>query len=418
MMKKTNPLKKIYDSKAFWIIVSLLTSLILWVYVTGLESEEFKQTFRGVRVELVGTESLRNNKNLVITDLDTNTVTIELVGPRRIVAGLSSDDIVAQIDVSKLSQSAYTSQQYYLSFPDGIDTSRLEVRNKTPGTVNFMVSSQSKKTIPVRGGFEGALAEGYTAELPVFEPSTITVYGAETYLKNIEYAWVSFGKDLVIDSSYSVDAGFTLLDKEGNPASFTGLTYSDDTIKATQPMLELKEVMLAVDLVEGSGANSTNTKVTIEPKSITLAGDSAILKGMNKIILDTIDLTDFTYTHSETYTIAFDNELKNITGITEAKVTVEIIGLDTKTFSVKNITCINADGIVANILSESIDVVIRGSAEHLANIKPENIRIVADLADYKEANGSYMIPAKIYVDGFTDIGPLGDYTVTIDIGED
>ena len=59
-MKKTNPMKKIYDSKAFWIIISLITSLSLWVYVTGLESEEFKQTFRGVRVELVGVDSLRN----------------------------------------------------------------------------------------------------------------------------------------------------------------------------------------------------------------------------------------------------------------------------------------------------------------------------------------------------------------------
>ena len=136
-MKNKNPMKKIYDSRAFWLILSLITSISLWVYVTGLESEEFKQTFRGVRVELVGVENLRNNKNLVITDLDTNTVTIELVGPRRIVAGLDASDIVAQVDVSKLSHSAYTSQTYYLSFPDGTDTSRLEVRNKTPGTVNF-----------------------------------------------------------------------------------------------------------------------------------------------------------------------------------------------------------------------------------------------------------------------------------------
>ena len=414
-MKKTNPMKKIYDSKAFWIIISLITSLCLWVYVTGLESEEFKQTFRGVRVELVGVDSLRNNKNLVITDLDTNTVTIELVGPRRIVAGLDSKDIVAQIDVSKLTQSAYTSQTYYLSYPDGIDTSRLEVRNKTPGIVNFMVSSQSKKTVPVRGGFEGSLAEGFTAELPVFEPSTITVYGAESYLKNIDSAWVSFGKDLEVDSSYSVDVGFTLLNAEGDIVSAPDLTFSNDTIKATLPMLEVKEVMLAVDLVDGAGANSTNTKVTIEPKSITLAGDSSILKGMNKILLDTIDLSDFSYTHSETYPITLDNELRNITGVTEAKVTVEIIGMETKNFGIKNISLINGDDINAEIVSESLSVTIRGTADKLENIKPENIRAVADLSDFKDASGSYMVPAKIYVDGFTDVGAVGDYTISINI---
>lgn len=414
-MNKTKPMKRIYDSKAFWIIISLLTSLTLWIYVTGVESEEYKQTFRGVRVELLGTESLRTNKNLVITDLDTNTVTIELVGPRRIVAALESDDIVAQIDVSKLSQSAYTSQQYYLSFPDGIDTSRLEVRNKTPGTVNFMVSSQSKKTVPVRGGFEGSLAEGFTAELPVFEPSTITIYGAESYLKNIESAWVSFGKDLEIDSTYSVDVGFTLLDINGDAYSAAGLTFSTDTVKATLPMLEIKDVMLAVDLVDGAGATHNNTKVSIEPKSITLAGDSSILKGMNKIVLDTIDLSDFTSTYSETYTIALDNELRNITGVTEAKVTVEIIGLEAKTLNVKNIACINADGITVEVLSEAVDIVVRGDAKQLDELKAENIRVVADLSDFKEASGSYLVPVKVYIDGFTSLGAVGDYTISVDI---
>ena len=416
-MKKTNPMKKIYDSKAFWVIVSLLASLSIWVYVTGVESEEFKQTFR-VRVELIGTESLRENKNLVITDLDTNTVTVEIVGPRRIVGALDANDIVAQIDVSKLTQSAYTSQQYYLSYPDGIDPSRLEVRNKIPSTVNFMVSSQTKKTIPVRGGFEGSIAEGFTAELPVFEPSTITISGAESYLRDIDHAWVSFGKDLVVDSTYSVDVGFSLIDTEGNSASSTGISFSADTIKATMPMLEVKEVMLAVDLVEGSGANSTNTKVTIEPKSVTLAGDSAILKGMNKIVLDTIDLTDFAVTHTETYTIALDNELRNITGVTEAKVTVEIIGLGTKSYSVKNLALVNADDIEAELISESLDIILRGNAEHLDSIKPENIRAVADLTDFKDASGTYMVPVKIYVDGFTDIGPVGDYTISVKIGKD
>lgn len=47
-------MKKIYNSKAFWMIVSLLASLAIWVYVTSVETDESKTTFRGVKVELVG----------------------------------------------------------------------------------------------------------------------------------------------------------------------------------------------------------------------------------------------------------------------------------------------------------------------------------------------------------------------------
>ena len=408
-------MKKIYNSKAFWMIVSLLASLAIWVYVTSVETDESKTTFRGVEVELVGEDILRDSKNLVVTDLDTSTVTVEVVGPRRIVGALSSDQLVAQVDVSKLSRAAYTSQQYTIVYPDGTDTSKLSESRRTPETINFMVSAQTSKSIQVRGSFHGSLAEGYTAEMPVFEPSTITITGSEAYLKDVEYAWVTFGKENV-DSTYSVETGFTLMDANNEPCSTTGISFSTDVVTATLPLLTLKEVNLDVNIIEGAGATRANTKITIDPVSVTLAGDSALLAGMNKIILATIDLTDFSSTFTETYTIPIDNELKNTTGITKATVTVEIVGLETKTFRVTNFSCINATGgYEADIITESKEITLRGTPEALAQIKDENIRAVADLTDYKESTGTYMPQVKVYVDGFTDVGAIGENTISIEI---
>ena len=408
-------MKKIYNSKAFWMIVSLLASLAIWVYVTSVETDESKTTFRGVKVELVGEDILRDSKNLVVTDMDTSTVTVEVVGPRRIIGSLNSDQLVAQVDVSKLSRAAYTSQQYTIVYPDGTDTSKLSENRRTPETINFMVSAQTSKSIQVRGSFDGSLAEGYTAEMPVFEPSTITITGSEAYLKDVEYAWVTFSKENV-DSTYSVETGFTLMDANNEPCSTTGISFSTDVVTATLPLLTLKEVNLDVNIIEGAGATKANTKITIDPVSVTLAGDSALLAGMNKIILATIDLTDFSSTFTETYTIPIDNELKNTTGITKATVTVEIVGLETKTFRVTNFSCINAtDGYEADIITESKEITLRGTPEALAQIKDENIRAVADLTDYKESTGTYMPQVKVYVDGFTDVGAIGENTISIEI---
>ena len=408
-------MKKIYNSKAFWMIVSLLASLAIWVYVTSVETDESKTTFRGVKVELVGEDILRDSKNLVVTDMDTSTVTVEVVGPRRIIGSLSSDQLVAQVDVSKLSRAAYTSQQYTIVYPDGTDTSKLSESRRTPETINFMVSAQTSKSIQVRGSFDGSLAEGYTAEMPVFEPSTITITGSEAYLKDVEYAWVTFGKENV-DSTYSVETGFTLMDANNEPCSTTGISFSTDVVTATLPLLTLKEVNLDVNIIEGAGATKANTKITIDPVSVTLAGDSSLLAGMNKIILATIDLTDFSSTFTETYTIPIDNELKNTTGITKATVTVEIVGLETKTFRVTNFSCINAtEGYEADITTESKEITLRGTPEALAQIKAENIRAVADLTDYKESTGTYMPQVRVYVDGFTDVGAIGENTISIEI---
>ena len=408
-------MKKIYNSKAFWMIVSLLASLAIWVYVTSVETDESKTTFRGVKVELVGEDILKDSKNLVVTDMDTSTVTVEVVGPRRIVGSLSSDQLVAQVDVSKLSRAAYTSQQYTIVYPDGTDTSKLSESRRTPETINFMVSAQTSKSIQVRGSFDGSLAEGYTAEMPVFEPSTITITGSEAYLKDVEYAWVTFSKENV-DSTYSVETGFTLMDANNEPCSTTGISFSTDVVTATLPLLTLKEVNLDVNIIEGAGATKANTKITIDPVSVTLAGDSSLLAGMNKIILATIDLTDFSSTFTETYTIPIDNELKNTTGITKATVTVEIVGLETKTFRVTNFSCINAtEGYEADIITESKEITLRGTPEALAQIKDENIRAVADLTDYKESTGTYMPQVRVYVDGFTDVGAIGENTISIEI---
>ncbi len=408
-------MKKIYNSKAFWMIVSLLASLAIWVYVTSVETDESKTTFRGVKVELVGEDILRDSKNLVVTDMDTSTVTVEVVGPRRIIGSLSSAQLVAQVDVSKLSRAAYTSQQYTIVYPDGTDTSKLSENRRTPETINFMVSAQTSKSIQVRGSFDGSLAEGYTAEMPVFEPSTITITGSEAYLKDVEYAWVTFSKENV-DSTYSVETGFTLMDANNEPCSTTGISFSTDVVTATLPLLTLKEVNLDVNIIEGAGATKANTKITIDPVSVTLAGDSALLAGMNKIILATIDLTDFSSTFTEPYTIPIDNELKNTTGVTKATVTVEIVGLETKTFRVTNFSCINAtEGYEAEIITESKEITLRGTPEALAQIKAENIRAVADLTDYKESTGTYMPQVRVYVDGFTDVGAIGENTISIEI---
>ena len=413
-------MRKLYNSRIFWIIIALLASLSLWVYVIGQETEEYKRTFPGVKLELVGEDILLNSRNMVITDLNTSTVTVEVSGPRRIVGSWSSDDLTAQVDVSKLTQSAFTSLQYTVKFPDGTDTSGVKTKSKTPETVNFMVSAQTKKIIPVVGSFEGSVAEGFTAETPEFEPSNITVFGPETYLKNISRAWVEFEKSDV-SSTYSVDVGYQLQNEEGEECSTTGLSFSDDTVRATLRVLAVKEVPLTVDLIANGGATSANTKISIEPESITLAGDTSILSALNRISLATIDLGDFESTFGSEYRIIYDDGLKNLSGITEAKVSIEIVGLETRSYAVQqeNMSCINVtEGYSAEVLSENLVVKLRGPKEQLEQVRGENIRVVSDLKDFNTSVGQYMPPVKISVDGFPELGAMGDYTISIEIRKD
>lgn len=411
-------MKKLYNSNVFWIIVSLILSLAIWVYVTSIETDDFKQTFRGVQIEVVGESALKTSKNMVITDLDTSYVTIDVTGPRRIVGSLSASDIVAQLDVSKLSRVSFTSQQYSVVFPEGVDTSKITVTRKSPETVSFVVTNMAEKTVQVKGSFVGSVADGYKSQKAEFEPDTITVSGPEVYLKNIDYAWVTFGAEN-IEETFATESFFQLMDEQGNEIPADGLTFSAESVMAKLPIIEVRNVPLAVNVVYGAGATEENTSVTIEPQYITLSGDTLLLNDYNQIVLGTVDATKFSAkTEAMTYTIKFDNELNNDTGITEAVVTVEISGLSTKTLTVSNIQKGTLpDGFDAEIVSEQLTVTLRGTEEELESITSDDVAAIIDWSDFNAAVGNQELPAKIRVDvdGVSSVGAIFDYTVSVDV---
>lgn len=408
-MKTNNFLKKIGNSPILWIVLSLLIALIMWTYVASQDTEEFKKTFTGVRVQLVGEDILRNSRNMVITNVSTPTVNVEIVGPRRIVSALDEDNLVAQIDVSKLAMAAVTTQTYKIIFPDGTDTSSLRTLSRTPETVVFTVSELIEKQIPVRGSFEGNSKEGYVAEAPVFTPATITVSGPEIYLKNIKYAWLTFGTGEEVDHTITRTVPFVL--RDSNDEEYYNEMISCDTneIEARLTIIRQKVVPLEVSIDYASGATTDNTIVTIEPNSITLSGDSELLDAMNQIVLATIDTKSFTSSFTETYLIRIDDGLVNQSGFTEAKVTVELKDLVSDKFIVRNIAYTNlTEGYEAELITSAITVTLRGPEDQLLALKAENIRAVVDLEDYVNSTGTFNITPKIYVDGFSDVGEIGE----------
>lgn len=415
-MKRMN---KLLDNKLFWLIISFLISLSVWVYVTSVETVESTKTFRNIQVDLVGEETLLNMRELVITDLDTPTVTVEISGPRRIVNALEATDLIAQVDVSKLSQTAYTSLNYTIVYPNGVDRRNLKIVSRSQDSVSFMVSKLTSKTVPVQGGFEGKAGSGYIQETPIFEPSTVTISGPEVYLRNVHHAYVTFGKDQTLESTYSVESGYTLMDADNQPCSNENISSSPDLIRATLPVLAVKEVPLVVGIQEGAGATSENTRITIEPKTIKLAGDSSVLAEINQIQLDTVDLTTFATKYIASYTIPVPNGIRNLSGTTEATASIEVLGLSVKEFYIDEFTWIGLDdGIEVIVESGQIPVLLRGPANLVSHITPYLIRAEADLSELMDGLGSHFITVRVTVPSMQSVGAIQedgmpDYTVAI-----
>ncbi|HNX99307.1 MAG TPA: CdaR family protein [Oscillospiraceae bacterium] len=412
-------MSKIYNSKIFWMILSLLASLVLWAYISNQDTTSISKQLTGIQVQFSGEDLLREERNLAISDVDTTSVNVWIRGSRRAIGALDGSQVVAVIDVSKITQAGDMSWSYTIKYPAGTDTGSITTISRSPEIIGFTVSALSSKSVEVAGSFAGSLAEGYSAEDPTFEPSTVTVTGSEAALTKIAGAKVVFGKDKTdVKESFSVDTGYTLVDADGNPVSTTGLTFSTELIKATLPIMEVKELPLSVTLIDGGGATANNCTVSIEPQTIKVAGDSKVLDAMNKLVIGTVDLSDFSASYEDTFPIMLDDDLQNVTGEVSALVKIVIVGLTTKTFDVTNISCSNvAAGCSAAVETETISVTMRGTEAALDALTAGNIRAVADLSNYSDTTGTVMPTAKIAVDGVSGVGAIGSYKVTVTLSK-
>ena len=418
-MKQKKKTSKVFNSKVFWMAISLLCSFAMWAYITNPNSSDFQQTFRGVQVEFSGQEKLLSDRSLSISDVDTQSVTVTLRGSRSNVGKLRASDIKAVIDVSNIKQPNDMTWAYELQYPEGIDVSDITVVSKSPETINFTVVKNATKTVSVKGSFEGEIAEGCVAEEFVFEPSTIVIEGPEETLAQIDHAWVSFGEGK-IESTYSEEVGYKLMSESGAQISTKGLMLSTNVITATQPILKTKEVPLTVNLIQGGGVDEDDCTVTIEPNTLKIAGDTRLVDDINSIVLGNIDLASFQSSYTHTFAITLADEIQNLTGVTEAKVTIEVRGTHTKTFTTDNISCKNVtNGYSATIDTKSIEITLRSKdTSALDKVKPDDISVVVDLKDYGTTTGQVIAAGTVYINGVENVGAVGDIRVSVTISKD
>lgn len=406
---------KLFENKIFWAVVSLLAALFIWVYVTGTQEEPIELSFNNVEVVFTGEDTLQASRDYVINNISTETVSVKISGTRRNIGSLSASDIKATIDVSLISQTGTITQYYTLTYPDGVDADAVSIVSSNPSVISFNVTRMSTKQVPVEVQFKGSTAEGYIAGEVEYEPKTITISGPESELEQIDHVYAEIGGD-ELTMTRTADVPFVLMDKSGNELSSDGFEFDVSTINVTIPISMMKEVSLYVQCIYGAGATEENTSIEIEPSTITISGDTSVVSGINRIDIATIDLTDFALTLQDTYAIPLQNGVENVSGVTKAEVTIEIQGVSTKQFTVTNFNYTGLpDGYyVEEIITQNLEVKVRGAQDVLDQIQSSNLRAVADLSEVTQTGIMY-VPVKVELDGFTNAGAVGEYMIAIRI---
>ncbi len=407
---------RIIKSKTFYIVVSIIASILLWMYVVSYENTTQTVTLTGLEVTYVGGEDILQDRNLLVTDRDMQDVTLSLLVKRSLVPQLTNDTVHVSVDLRDIRSSGTFDKAYTVTY-DGVDEDNVIVLRKVPEVMRVNIDNMvTVPSVEVRGVFDGTVAEGYMLEPIVYSPETVSVSGPESLVSKISYARVVIDREN-LSRTVRGTVDFSLVDKDGQPIESQEISTSVDEVEYTIPIVMVKDVGLSVKLLDGGGATENDAVVKIEPSTITLSGDAELLNGVNQLVLGTIDLASFTQSVTETFPVILPNSVNNLSGEKEAVVTVSIKGLSTKRVITTNISFANvSEGYVAKPITQYKEVVIRGPMEIIDLITGDNIFIVGDLTDIGNAVGRYSVPTTVTIPGYREAGVIGDnYNVVVSL---
>jgi len=394
-----------------YLILSFILAIFLWFYVMGIQDPTISETFYGVKVTVVGEDTLyQNNGFTVMSNVDNSTVNVRLSGKRSVILKVNPQDIYVEADLSRIARAGTASLNCTVVPPD----STLTVENLSDIRVQIDVDALITAQIPVKLEYQTELTENEIVGTTSVSPETITVRGAESELSGISYALVS--PENTVTASYYDELPFTFVDSSMEPVETSYTTSVSNRVKVTIPILEKKTLPLEVHIAEGGGLLRENVDVEISPNRITIAGEKSVVEGMNSLVLKDVDLSALTKSSSSTEDIVLDDGLVNISGVNTATVKISLLNVSEKTMIVpaSQISIINApQGFDVTVQESDLQLVIWGGNSLISVVKNTNINFIVDLTGVSDS-GEYSLDVKV---SFRDLTAtprvVGSYKVTV-----
>ena len=406
-------------SKLTSILLSVVVAFGLWMYVITSVSPGSEETYYNIPVVMEG-ETLLAERNLMITGTSGSSATLVLSGNRSDLYKVNRENITLKANLGSILKEGTHSIAYDIAYPGDVAQNAFEVLSQSPKYIYVTVEKRTTKEVPVEVKWIGSTPEGFMSdrENRVLDHAGITISGPASVADLIEKAVIEV--DLTEQrESISQSYRYTLCDQEGNPVDAQTITTSVEEVHLDVKIQRVKEVRLQVDVVYGGGADEEHTRIALSTETIRLSGGEAVLEELGDvIILGRINLAEIPKSQTTTFPINLPEGVTNLTGVTEVDLDILFQGLSTREFTVENIKMTNIpEGMDAELITEKLQVIVRGPTAEVVNLTEEDISVIVDLTG-AEADTSTFKAQVVFREEFSASGALGTYSVSVIVSEE
>ena len=407
-------------SKIWSALLSVLIAFTLWFYVISVVSPGSTETVYNIPVVFEGETVLTEDRGMMITsDMEDIEIDLRLSGNRTDLAKVNASNITIKVNLARVYDPGEHELTYDIIFPGDVPNGALTTELKTPETVKLTVEKRVKKPVDVRVNFTGSAAQNFMADTEnrVLDYPTVNVVGPSSVIELIDHAKIDVDLTGRVES-ISENFRYTLCDADGNPVDVEMVTTDVPEIHLDVRIIRFKQVPLMMSLTYGGGAWNDTVDVKIEPANISVSGSEILLEDLDFIQLGSIDFSTLEEDTEATYPIVIPEGITNLSERTEALVTVKFLNLAVRELEINQLTAINIpEGMEAELLNQVLKVRLRGPANVMEKILPEDVSVIVDFSG-KEI-GSFTIKPTITVRGeaYAKVGAVGTYSVSATLRE-
>ena len=264
------------------------------------------------------------------------------------------------------------------------------------------------------------VANGYYG-VTSLSSKAVVISGPQTEISKIDKVYAVAEINGTLTESVETDAELVLYDKNNNKLSTELFTMDVKTVKATVTVLPEKTVEVKPTFVNiPDGLEITDDMISIEPSTILLAGPAEVLNETTSVNLEAIDFSTLKAEKKTFPSLGIDipTDCKNLSNSTSAKVTLDLSGLSSKSFTVEKFS---VDGLSkeykAEVTQKSISVTIVGPKNEIDSLTSSDITAAIDTSNSKGITGSVQMPVTFKINGAKSCWAYGDYKANLTISE-
>ena len=352
------------------LLLAVILALIVWLIAI---TEQDPLTVRDFPTPIPVTTRGLADGYVLLQEVEPVIATIE--APKTQWDQLKLADFNAYIDVNGLDAGVYD-----VDVQLEVDMADVRIIALANPQRHVQIDRMISKEVPVRIEVADSTAFGYEWQTPVYDPVTVNVSGPSSLVEQVEAAGASI---YLRNAKSQVDRLQVITALNALNQFVSGVTVTPSTVNVVVPVTRLpdrKEAAVRLTLVGQPDAGYRLSAVKVEPSSVVLSGDNALLDEVPGFIeTEPLELAGTTGEIRKIVSLVVPDGI-SVLGGNNVFVTITVSPIEGgATVQRRPIVENLGEGLEATIELESVDVILRGPAPQLEKLTEDDVKVVLDL---------------------------------------